>query len=69
MLQKGYLDQIGVEFCQQVIDAIVNIKQETLRRSMGLFEGILGLFSNFLSFDATERLFRSNWGRILPASD
>ena len=45
MLQKGYLDQIGVEFCQQVIDAIVNIKQETLRRSMGLFEGILGLWA------------------------
>ena len=46
MLQKkGYLDQIGVEFCQQVIDAIVNIKQETLGRSMGLFEGILGLWA------------------------
>ena len=45
MLQKGYLDQIGVEFCKQVIDAIVNIKQETLRRSMGLFEGILGLWA------------------------
>ena len=27
------------------IDAIVNIKQETLRRSMGLFEGILGLWT------------------------
>ena len=44
MLEKGYLDQIGVEFCQQVIGAIVNIKQETLRGSMGLFEGIFGPF-------------------------
>ena len=43
MLQKGYLDQIGVEFCQQVIGAIVNLpnlKWRTLRGSMGLFEGI-----------------------------
>ena len=28
-----------------------------------------GPFSNFPSFDATERLFRSNWGRISPESD
>ena len=43
MLQKGYLDQIGVEFRQQVIGAIVNLpnlKWRTLRGSMGLFEGI-----------------------------
>ena len=26
-------------------DAIVNIKQETIGRSMGLFEGILGLWA------------------------
>ena len=36
---------------------------------MGPFEGFLGLFSNFPSFDATERLFRSNWGSISPESD
>ena len=54
MLQKGYLDQIGVEFCQQVIDAIVNIKQETLRRSIGHFEGILGLWARV--FDVIPKL-------------
>ena len=54
MLQKGYLDQIGVEFRQQVIDAIVNIKQETLRRSMGLFAGILGLWARV--FDVIPKL-------------
>ena len=36
---------------------------------MDLFEGFLGLFSNFPTFDATERLFRSNWGRISPEID
>ena len=39
MLQRGNL--IGVEFCQQVIGAIVNLptlKRRTLRGSMGLFE-------------------------------
>ena len=45
MLQKGYFNQIGVDFCQKVIGAIVNIKQEPLRRFMGLFEGILGLWA------------------------
>ena len=40
MLQKVYLDQIGVEFHQKVIDAIVNLptpKRRTLRGSMGIF--------------------------------
>ena len=36
---------------------------------MGPFEGFLGLFSNFPMFHATERIFRSNWGRISPESD
>ena len=39
----GYLYLIGVEFRQQVIGAIVNmpnLKQRTLKGSMGLFEGI-----------------------------
>ena len=58
MLQKGYLDQIRVEFRQQVIGAIVNLptlKWRTLRGSIGHFEGIFvpfGTFSNFPSFDA-----------------
>ena len=30
---------------------------------------LLSLFSNFPSFDATEKLFRSNWGRISLESD
>ena len=52
MLQKGYLDQIGVEFRQQVIDAIVNLptlKWRTLRGSMSLFEGILMLQKGYLN--------------------
>ena len=36
---------------------------------MDPFEVFCGLFSNFPSFDVTERLFRSNWGRISPESD
>ena len=72
MLQRGNL--IGVEFCQQVIGAIVNLptlKRRTLRGSIvhGPFWVFLCLFSNFPSFDATERLFRSNWGRISPEID
>ena len=46
MLQRGNL--IGVEFCQQVIGAIVNLptlKRRTLNESMSLFEGILGLWA------------------------
>ena len=72
MLQKGYLDQIGIEFHQKLIGAIVNWptqNRRTLWGSMVLFEGILGLFSNLPSFDATEGLFRSNWDTISPASD
>ena len=47
MLHKGYLDQIGVEFRQQVIGAIVNLpilKRRTLKGFMGLFEGIFDPF-------------------------
>ena len=57
MLQKGYLDQIGIEFYQQVIGAIVNWhtpNRRTLRESMSLFEGILGFFSNFPYFKLTK---------------
>ena len=47
MLQRGYLDQIGVEFRQKLIGAIVNWPTpnwKTFMGSMGLFEGIFGPF-------------------------
>ena len=57
MLQKGYLDQIGVEFHPKLIHGIVNWhtpSRRTLKESMSLFEGILGLFSNFPYFKLTK---------------
>ena len=48
MLQKGYLDQIGVEFLPKLIHGIVNWhtpSRWTLKESMSLFEGILGLWA------------------------
>ena len=48
MLQKGYLDQIGVEFHPKLIHGIVNWhtpSRRTLKESMSLFEGILGLWA------------------------
>ena len=47
MLQKGYLDQIGIEFGQKLIGTIVNWPTpswKTFMGSMGLFEGIFGPF-------------------------
>ena len=47
MLQKGYLDQIVVEFHQKLIGAIVNWPTpnwKTFLGSMGLLEGIFGPF-------------------------
>ena len=65
MLQKGYLDQIGVEFHPELIYGIVG---GPLKSPWAFLRVFLCLFSNFPSFDATERLFRSNW-RISPEID
>ena len=58
MLQRGYLDQIGVEFRQKFIGAIVNWPTpnwKTFMGSMGLFEGIFWAFLRvFLGSKTTE---------------